>query len=289
MPERLYHDGQRSRGWPRPMTDSMFSTMASLPLHVLLEQLGTHRVDVSEAAQAAGRTQALPLGWSAFDALMPDGGLPRAAVVELAAPRALGGATMVAMRAVRAAQERDPRAWCAWIDPDATLYGPGLARAGIDLSRLLVVRPPRAEIGRTAVKVVASQAFDVVVADVDPIEGAAGEPLSAGAGAGTGAAAAPAPAPKRRGTKAKSPEVIVRKLALAAEESGTTVVLVTDASRPRHVTWPVALRLELARRPQALAVRVAKDRGGRMAPAKTWLPLVDVDGAVEAPRLRSVS
>lgn len=263
------------------MTDSMFSIMASLPLHVLLEQLGTHRVDVSEAAEAAGRTQALPLGWSAFDALMPDGGLPRAAVVELAAPRALGGATMVAMRAVRAAQERDPRAWCAWIDPDATLYGPGLARAGIDLSRLLVVRPPRAEIGRTAVKVVASQAFDVVVADVDPIDGAGGEPITA--------APAPARAPKRRGTKAKSPEVIVRKLALAAEESGTTVVLVTDASRPRHVTWPVALRLELARRPQALAVRVAKDRGGRMAPAKTWLPLVDVDGAVEAPRLRSVS
>jgi len=281
MPERLYHDGQRSRGWPRPMTDSMFSTMASLPLHVLLEQLGTHRVDVSEAAQAAGRTQALPLGWSAFDALMPDGGLPRAAVVELAAPRALGGATMVAMRAVRAAQERDPRAWCAWIDPDATLYGPGLARAGIDLSRLLVVRPPRAEIGRTAVKVVASQAFDVVVADVDPIDGAGGEPITA--------SPVPTRAPKRRGTKAKSPEVIVRKLALAAEESGTTVVLVTDASRPRHVTWPVALRLELARRPQALAVRVAKDRGGRMAPAKTWLPLVDVDGAVEAPRLRSVS
>ena len=52
----------------------------------------------------------------------------------------------------------------------------------------------------------------------------------------------------------------MRKLALGAESAGTTVVLLTDSSRPRATQWPVALRLELSRpEPASLAVRVGKD------------------------------
>src|SRR2546421_6298879 len=86
----------------------------------------------------------LVLGWPELDAALPDGGLPRG-VVELAAPRALGGGTSIALAAMRAAHARDARAWCAWIDPEATLYAPGVAAAGVDRARLLVVRPPREE------------------------------------------------------------------------------------------------------------------------------------------------
>ena len=61
----------------------------------------------------------------------------------------------------------------------------------------------------------------------------------------------------------------MRKLALAAEPSGTTVLLSTDATRPHAVPWPVALRLELSR-PDAssLSVRIAKDRRGRTGVAR---------------------
>lgn len=59
--------------------------------------------------------------------------------------------------------------------------------------------------------------------------------------------------------------VVVRKLALAAEESGTTSLLLTSALASRSVPWPVALRIEVERRPDALGIRVTKDRRGRVS------------------------
>jgi recombination protein RecA len=214
-----------------------------MTLEALLAQLGP-RVQLGRVAEPG---QALALGWAELDAVLPGGGLPRG-VVELSAPRALGGATSVGLAAVQAGQARAPGAWCAWIDPEGTLHAPGLVAAGVDLGRLLVVRAPRVDLPRIAVKVVASGAFEVVVVDVDAVGAAE---------------TASAPSGKRR--RARWPaEVLVRKLALAAEPCGATVLLSTDATRPRAVPWPVALRLELLR-PDAstLSVRVAKDKRGR--------------------------
>jgi hypothetical protein len=70
--------------------------------------------------------------------------------------------------------------------------------------------------------------------------------------------------------------VLVRKLALSAEASGSTVLLLTDGSRPRSIPWPVALRLELSRPTRSeLVVRVAKDRRGRIGLVRTvpFLPV----------------
>jgi hypothetical protein len=135
----------------------------------------------------------------------------------------------------------------------------------VDLARLLVVRVPRAELPRVAVKVVASGAFEVVVVDVDAV----------------GGAGAPAGIPSRQGKRGWPPEVLVRKLALAAEPCGATVLLSTDATRPHAVPWPVALRLELAR-PDArtLSVRIAKDKRGRIGPARVipFRPVVRAAG-----------
>jgi hypothetical protein len=75
--------------------------------------------------------------------------------------------------------------------------------------------------------------------------------------------------------------VLVRKLALAAEQGGTTVLLLTDATRKRAVPWPVALRLEMMRPSlRSLSVRIAKDRRGRVGIAKTipFRPLMRVAG-----------
>src|ERR1700722_3089150 len=114
---------------------------------------------------------ALALPWPGLGDLLPDGGLPRG-VVELAAPRALGGSTSVALAAVRSGQARARSAWCAWIDPEGTLHAPGVVAAGVDLDRLLVVRAPRAQLARVAVKVVGAGAFEVVVVDCDAVPGA---------------------------------------------------------------------------------------------------------------------
>ncbi len=236
--------------------------MAALSLE-LLASFG-NRVSLGNIfpGQRSGqKDEVLSLGWPELEALLPEGGFPRGAVVELASPHAIGGSTRIALSAVRAAQTKDPRAWCAWIDPEGTLYAPGIARAQVDLRRLFVVRPPRIDLGRIAVKVAAAGAFEVIVIDMDPVRAAllASEKI---------------PAARRGQTRRRvPPEVLVRKLALAAAEGGAHIFLLTDASAPRAVAWPVALRLEVARRPDALAVRVAKDRRGKMGLAKTWIPL----------------
>jgi recA bacterial DNA recombination protein len=224
---------------------------------------------------------ALALEWRELDALLPDHGMPRG-VIELTAPRALGGMTCIALATVRAAQRREARAWCAWIDPEATLYGPGLVQSGVDLRRLFVVRPPRADLARVAVKLASAHAFDVIVVDIDAVHGA-----RARAGAAPALATPPLATtvkPSRETGKGRAhsktrrpwpPEVLVRKLALLAAEAGTSILLLTDSTLPRAMPWPVALRLELTRRADAIAVRVAKDRRGRMGVAKTWVPVAE--------------
>jgi recombination protein RecA len=209
---------------------------AAHDVEALLAQLGTrvHLASVPEAKPAPPHV--LPTAWAELDALLPDGGLPRG-VVELAAPHGRGGATSVALAAMRAGQARGKGAWCAWIDPEGSLHAPGVVAAGVDLARMLVVRAPWAGVGRAALKVVASGAFEVVAVDVD---------------------------------RTPRGDVLVRKLALAAEPSGTTVLLLTDSTHPRAAQWPVALRLELSRPDvRTLSVHVAKDRRGRVGPARS--------------------
>jgi len=215
----------------------------------LLSRLGS-RIE-SASSLAAGEASALKLDWPELDAALPDGGLPRG-VVELAAPRALGGGASIALAAIRAAHARDARAWCAWIDPEATLYAPGVKGAGVDLARLLVVCPPRAELARVAVKVASARAFDVIAIDVDAVPGAMEKTT--------------------RATKKRVSwpmDVLVRKLTLLAAEGGATILLLTDSTVHRAVPWPVALRLEIARTQESIALRVAKDRKGRVGVAKT--------------------
>jgi hypothetical protein len=197
----------------------------------------------------------LPTEWAELDAALPDHGFPKG-VVELASPHALGGGTSIALAAVRAAQQRDARAWCAWIDSHGTLYGPGVAWAGVDLERLLVIRPPWSEAGRVAVKVASAHACEVIVVDVAP-------------------AVSPSRPSVEYGRKKKrlSPEILVRKLSLAAEQGGATVLLLTDSLASRAVPWPVALRLELGRAPGHLVVKVAKDRRGRVGGEKAIVPI----------------
>jgi hypothetical protein len=231
-------------------------------IEVLLARLGRRRLRLATEDEGP---PPLTLAWPGLSDVLPDGGLPRG-VVELTAPRALGGATSVALAAVRAGQARALTAWSAWVDPEATLHAPGVVAAGVDLVRMRVVHPPRAELGRIALKVVASGAFEVVVIDFDPVWGGASSPPA------PATVRPPAPATARRPTGAKPgpPEVLVRKLALAAEPSGVTVLILTDSTRPRAAVWPVALRLELARPSRHdLSVRIAKDRRGRVGLAKT--------------------
>ena len=208
----------------------------------LLERLPMHFRHGEPSGQAV-----LPLGFSELDDALPDGGLPRGAVTEVVVHGRAALATSTALMACKSAQREavargGEAPFCAFIDPTATLHGPGVAAAGVDLERLLVVRPPLEALSRTAIRVVESQAFSVVVVDAAGIPGASIDIALGG-----------------------WPRV-VRRLALAAEESRTTVLLVTDGEARRPLPLPVAMRVELARAEvDRLTVRIAKERRGRVS------------------------
>ncbi len=219
----------------------------ALPAHIL--ERFPAQIRHGESANE-GEGKSLPLGIAELDALLPGGGLPRGGVVELSVSGGSALATSLALAACRAAGAEALRAggevpWCAFVDPSMTLHGPGVAGV-VDLERLLVVRPSVEALGRTAIRLVESQAFSVVVIDT---VGAPGAPL------GVGLATWPR---------------VVRRLAMASDEGSSTVLLITDGEARRPLPLPVALRLELERpASDRLSVRIAKERRGRISSPRT--------------------
>lgn len=210
---------------------------------------GTSKL-ANDARQAGG---VVSLDWPELEHVLPDHGLPRG-VIEIASPVGRegamhGGATTIALSAIRAAHVKDAQSWCAWVTDVAapSLYAPAVVQAGVDLDRLLVVRPDPASLARTVVKVAASGAFDVVVIDAQQAAGLDGR----------------LPGEGKTSRSRVDGSVVVRKLALASEEKGTSFLVLTNVYAPRAVPWPVALRLEVERRPEAIALRITKDRRGR--------------------------
>lgn len=192
------------------------------------------------------------------DRVLPDGGLPRGAVVEIASAHGLARATSLALSACSAAQHEarlrsgdahTVGAWCAFIDPWSTLNAPALATNGVDASRLLVVRPPLDSVARIAVRIAESRAFSLVAIDTVGVPGAA---LAA--------------SHMIDSVKLERWPTVVRRLAIAVERSDTTIVLLTDTTAPRALPLPVSMRLELSLADDQLHVRVAKERHGRVTP-----------------------
>lgn len=245
--------------------------MFSMPLAApVVRELLRHTLPELEA-----RAKILPLTLREINEALPEGGLPRGGVVELATPRGLARGTSIALSACAAAQAEARRRggdatdgdWCAWLDPSGTLYAPAVARAGVDLGRLLVVRPPLEALAKVAARMALSRAFVVLVIDA----------------AGVPGARRAAPSPERRGRDAErlaSPEEdlsrwvnVVRKLALALEGSDGTILLLTDRQAARPLPLPVAMRIEMERVAEdRLSIRVAKDRRGQVtSPATVML------------------
>ncbi|HYQ15126.1 MAG TPA: hypothetical protein VEQ58_05205, partial [Polyangiaceae bacterium] len=157
----------------------------ALPAH-LLEQLppAFSQAGVRFARPAAEPASGLSFGLPELDALLPDGGIPRGSVVELCAAGEGALGTSLGLKACAQAQaEARARSgstpWCAFVDPSGTLYGPGVAAAGVELSRLLVVRPPLSALSRVALRLAESEAFAVVVVD---LAGVVGERVAASLG-----------------------------------------------------------------------------------------------------------
>lgn len=231
----------------------------ALPAHLLeklppalVSTLNAGTLKVGGPADGA-RSAPLPTGIPGIDQQLPEGGLLTGAVVEFAVAGSASLATSIGLAVCRSAQRSSRGAqaaeqlggtvpWCAFLDPSRSLYAPGVAHVGVQLDRLLVVRPPLEALGRVALRIIESQCFAVIVIDTVGMPGAElNVPLGGW--------------PR-----------IVRRLALALQGTSSTALLITDSTARRPLTLPVAQRVELNRsQAHKLILQVAKDRQGRVA------------------------
>ncbi len=112
--------------------------------HLLIARL---REEIRRIERSPARREGfVPCGLEGVDAVLRGGGFPRGALSELSGGPA-SGKTEVALALVASLGGED---LAAWIDGRGELYPPAAAARGVDLARLLVVRPPAVAPGTPA-------------------------------------------------------------------------------------------------------------------------------------------
>lgn len=140
-------------------------------LDALVAQLqfdhGPRAIRRAEPGERAPRVPRIPTTFAELDALL-GGGLPRGKISEIIGPATSGKLTVAAK--VIASAHRDRDAVAAWIDTWRTCDADYMHRCGIDLSRLLVVRPDTlANALAMSLHLVESRALSVLVMDTLPL------------------------------------------------------------------------------------------------------------------------
>jgi hypothetical protein len=183
----------------------------------------------------AGQKAGLASGYAELDRHLPGGGWPRESLTEILTKqygigelRLLMPALSVLSRETPAEQDFSEPGWIAWIAPPFQPYPPALQQCGIDLSRMLIVRP-----------------------------GNAGETLwSAEQALSSGTCAAVLLWPEMLDDQGG------RRLQLAAEKGRSWAIAFRPLTARREPS-AAALRLELHSSAQGTCVHILKSRGGR--------------------------
>jgi hypothetical protein len=205
-------------------------------LSSIAEILADARVWKLKDASAAPARPVWSTGSSSLDARLPGGGWPTASLIEVLLDDTGLGEVQLFLPALVACQRSGARdggdaPWLVWIAPPHEPYAPALAQQGIDLGRLLVVRPATA----TEALWAAEQA------------------LSSGVCA--------AVLLWLRGTDDRW----LRRLKLAAEAGGSLGVLFRP-ERHRFESSPANLRIVMSQGSPCARVDLLKVQGGRPGP-----------------------
>ncbi len=182
----------------------------------------------------AGQKAGLASGYPELDRCLPGGGWPPASLTEiLTAQYGIGELRLLMPALARLSAASPPHdftepGWIAWVAPPFQPYPPALQQCGIDLSRMLIVRPKNAgEILWSAEQALSSGTCAAVLLWPETLDDQAS-----------------------------------RRLQLAAEKGRSWAI----AFRPlaaRQQNSAAALRLELHSNGQGTRVHILKSRGGR--------------------------
>lgn len=176
--------------------------------------------------------QGLPTGYAALDRHLPGGGWPPNALTEILLARYGSGELKLLMPALatlsRPQSATGSGGWLAWVAPPFQPYPPALLQWGIDISRVLIVRPGKTtEALWAAEQALSSGNCSAVLFWSSTLDDASG-----------------------------------RRLQLAAEEGQSWAI----AFRPLEASSqpsPAALRIRLQPGPDGTEIGILKSRGGR--------------------------
>ena len=186
--------------------------------------------------EQAARKAGLASGYPELDKHLPGGGWPTGALTEILTPHYGIGELRLLMPALARLGGEAPQqdfaepGWIAWVAPPFQPYPPALQQYGIDLSRMLIVRPR----------------------DASEILWSAEQALS------SGTCAAVLLWPQMLDDQAS------RRLQLAAEKGASWAIAFRPLSANRQPS-AAALRLELYASDEGMRVHILKSRGGRPA------------------------
>ena len=184
----------------------------------------------------AGRQAGLASGYPELDRHLPGGGWPRESLTEVLTEHyGIGELRLLMPALARLSTETSPQdftepGWIAWVAPPFQPYPPALQQCGIDLSRMLIVRPR----------------------DDSELLWSAEQALSSG----TCAAVLLWPA--------VLDDQASRRLQLAAEKGRSWAIAFRPLAARRQPS-AAALRIELHPGAQGTRVHILKSRGGRPA------------------------
>ena len=180
------------------------------------------------------RTASLSTGYAKLDRHLPGGGWPQQALTEILTERYGIGELRLLMPALSRLSADDrlmptiEPGWIAWIAPPFHPYPPALHAWGINLSRLLIVRPKNDdEIRWSAEQALLSGTCRAVLLWPEWLD-----------------------------------DQTSRRLQLAAEK-GQSWAIAFRSLKARHEPSAAALRLQLQARSDGMQVEIFKSRGGR--------------------------
>jgi len=194
---------------------------------------------VWRGSSQVGTRSGLASGYPELDRCLPGGGWPPEALTEiLIGQYGIGELRLLMPALARLSAEEaqtycgehtEPR-WIAWVDPPFQPYAPALQQYGIDLSRVLIVRPKDdSELLWSAEQALSSGTCAAVLLWPDSLDDQAS-----------------------------------RRLQLAAEKGHSWAIAFRPLSA-RQQSSAAALRLELQSTEQGTRVHILKSRGGRPA------------------------
>ena len=170
-----------------------------------------------------GKPGGIPTGHASLDAILPGGGWPKNAVVEMITPHWGTGELQLLLPLMKSMTRR--RRWILWVCPPYIPYAPALVDADIDINFLMTIGPDIAcrDALWTIEKALQSQRCGLLMAWLNHL-----------------------------------PNGVIRRLQLAADAGKTPCVLFRNQ---RGKNSPAALQLQVNHSDRGIHARVLKARG----------------------------